>query len=971
MFEDFINLKGAFSEEDNISIIYYDGITERKLSWNSVMSASFQVSQIFKENNLPNLVNVDPVKNNLELLTSLIYGINLSGRAWCSISNPSLNCATVYDYPITNKDLEMEILGIRLYITITANKSNCKSYENIAYVVSTSGTTGKSKIVHVTYNSILPNIKDLKSIYNVTGKDVIFLAAPLSFDPAAVDIYLSLYTKSTLIILPEIIKLNPSQLVQILFQKYGTSIIQCTPSLFLSFPETVLTSLVFFDKTTLRILALGGEAFPSFDFMRFGSIQEGRVSVFNLYGITEMSCWASIEKLCFESGQREVKRGKLHNEVSLGKGLSETSLRLRDNTGEEIFHGFGEIFIESANRLCYVDDEDVEEVPSSRATGDVGELINGKLYFRGRNDEIIKRFGRKVSITKLESLALETGLVQFAVGLIYGGKLYLLINENTEKKEFMRILLGKLDSYHVPDHVLQLRNFPRTAHGKLDMKALHKVIESQKNLVVPSSDELKSFLQTHWCLYSRNDIPPKMEDNFILVGGNSISCIQLATVAEEFIGQPCPEFLDILMNKSFEDILDYLALILKDISDSNKPAISTYQTNLLPSPRERQFLELFRSKNDCAIFDENYSDGSLVIMEEWSCNMNKCVDASPLLVKTHENYPVIFIGSHSKEFSAINGLTGEKLWTTNLGGRIESSAAISKCGKIIYIGCYDGNLYAISSINGSILWEFKTDGEIKSSPFVSNCGKSVFFGSHDKYLYSVCTKFGKLKWKVKYGNGSVFSSPAATCDGALLFSGSLDGTVSCINSEGEKWKKKLGNPIFSSPLPFDDVVVFGCVDGCIYGFDFAGNEVFKFFASGPIFSSFCLTTNSPRKILFGSHDFHLYCIKPEGSQVWKHRFNSPIYSTPFAFKLGSRELTAAVSTSGELRLLNANSGDCLATYSLSGEVFSSPVVWANKIFVGCRNNMVYCLSIKAKTKESCYIVWTSIELHYTRVCLVA
>jgi len=88
------------------------------------------------------------------------------------------------------------------------------------------------------------------------------------------------------------------------------------------------------------------------------------------------------------------------------------------------------------------------------------------LYFRGRNDEIIKRFGRKVSITKLESLALETGLVQFAVGLIYGGKLYLLINENTEKKEFMRILLGKLDSYHVPDHVLQLRNFPRTAHGK-------------------------------------------------------------------------------------------------------------------------------------------------------------------------------------------------------------------------------------------------------------------------------------------------------------------------------------------------------------------------------------------------------------------------------------------------------------------------------------------------------------------------
>jgi len=65
---------GAFPKEDNTSIIYYDGIIERKLSWNSVMSASFQVAQILKENNLPNLINVGQVKKNLELLTSLIYG---------------------------------------------------------------------------------------------------------------------------------------------------------------------------------------------------------------------------------------------------------------------------------------------------------------------------------------------------------------------------------------------------------------------------------------------------------------------------------------------------------------------------------------------------------------------------------------------------------------------------------------------------------------------------------------------------------------------------------------------------------------------------------------------------------------------------------------------------------------------------------------------------------------------------------
>ena len=37
-------------------------------------------------------------------------------------------------------------------------------------------------------------------------------------------------------------------------------------------------------------------------------------------------------------------------------------------------------------------------------------------------------------------------------------------------------------------------------------------------------------------------------------------------------------------------------------------------------------------------------------------------------------------------------------------------------------------------------------------------------------------------------------------------------------------------------------------------------------------------------IVFGSHDHGLYCLKSDGQLLWKHTFDSAVYSTPFVFK---------------------------------------------------------------------------------------
>ncbi len=60
---------------------------------------------------------------------------------------------------------------------------------DVVYVLYTSGTTGHPKMVCVPHSSIVPNIVDLRSRFNINCDDVIFSAAPLTFDPSYVEVH--------------------------------------------------------------------------------------------------------------------------------------------------------------------------------------------------------------------------------------------------------------------------------------------------------------------------------------------------------------------------------------------------------------------------------------------------------------------------------------------------------------------------------------------------------------------------------------------------------------------------------------------------------------------------------------------------------------------------------------------------------------------------------------------------------------
>ena len=116
---------------------------------------------------------------------------------------------------------------------------------------------------------------------------------------------------------------------------------------------------------------------------------------------------------------------------------------------------------------------------------------------------------------------------------------------------------------------------------------------------------------------------------------------------------------------------------------------------------------------------EGTSWENLELRVRWKVNTYKCIDASPLLVivstpphrsagllpvlegslppnggsgssgplmGVSEVSTVVYVGSHSHQFLAVETGSGRVLWRTELGGRVESSACPSLCGKYVIVG---------------------------------------------------------------------------------------------------------------------------------------------------------------------------------------------------------------------------------------------------------------------------------------------
>lgn len=176
------------------------------------------------------------------------------------------------------------------------------------------------------------------------------------------------------------------------------TVLQSTPSLFLRrwSPER-LSNTILGKDSPLRIILLGGEPFPKIDLIIANKHIENRTEFFNIYGITEVSCWASINRITWMDKELESSY--------LGTVLSETIFQVRNEDDSIVSNGDGHLYIGndfviiyiyndivaliilsllckiriyfnipgSNSRICVIDDEVLQNIkrPVFRKTGDI------------------------------------------------------------------------------------------------------------------------------------------------------------------------------------------------------------------------------------------------------------------------------------------------------------------------------------------------------------------------------------------------------------------------------------------------------------------------------------------------------------------------------------------------------------------------------------------------------------------------
>ena len=165
---------------------------------------------------------------------------------------------------------------------------------DLTYVVQTSGTSGGArKTVFVGSASISSNVDDFDRIFHLEPSDKIFAASPPTFDPFYVDLLLAVKKKCVLVFVPATVKVRSEALVEVLLQRQRINFMQMTPTMFRSISKAAEPTLASKDTDTnfIKFVVLGGEPFP------VDPVPDGATKFFNVYGVTEMSCWQTLARI--------------------------------------------------------------------------------------------------------------------------------------------------------------------------------------------------------------------------------------------------------------------------------------------------------------------------------------------------------------------------------------------------------------------------------------------------------------------------------------------------------------------------------------------------------------------------------------------------------------------------------------------------------------------------------------------------
>ncbi|MFP5270445.1 amino acid adenylation domain-containing protein [Coleofasciculus sp.] len=409
--------------------------------------------------------------------------------------------------------------------------------DNLAYIIYTSGSTGKPKGVEITHRALVNFLTAMGQTLGLSQNDSLLSVTTLSFDIAALELYLPLILGANVIILRRDIAANGIQLSQQLAQTQAT-VMQATPATW-----RLLLAAGWQQSSPLKILC-GGEALSR---ELANQLLERSTEVWNLYGPTETTVWSAVYKV-----EPQEDKGI----VAIGRPIANTEFYVLDShqqpvpigvPGELYIGGVGlargywhraELTTEKFFTLDHLAKQDALP-PRVYKTGDlVRYRADGILEYLGRIDEQVKVRGFRIELGEIETILTQhPAVAETAIALRQDERenpslvAYVVLQpeQTLTSSQVRRFLAQKLPSYMIPSALMVLDKLPLTPNGKINRRALPAPDWSQRNpeqtYIAPRTpiEEVIAGIWTQVLGVQQVGV----EDNFFDLGGHSLSATQV------------------------------------------------------------------------------------------------------------------------------------------------------------------------------------------------------------------------------------------------------------------------------------------------------------------------------------------------------------------------------------------------------------------------------------------------------------
>lgn len=343
---------------------------------------------------------------------------------------------------------------------------------DLASIIYTSGSTGGPKGVMLTHRNIVDNVSSICQYLRLTDKDIQMCVLPFFYVMGKSLLNTHVAVGGTVVINNQF-AFPASVLKEMIAEKVtGFSGVPSTFAYLLH--RSPLASSR--DKlTSLRYVSQAGGHMSRAVKEELRRVLPSHIEIFVMYGATEAAARLSYLEPSHFSDKVE----------SIGKAIPGVELKVLSDKGETVAIGeIGELVARGTNIMGgYWRRSEASEKALADGwyhTGDQAYMDEEGFFFVvGRQDDLLKVGGHRLSPVEIEDILMEAGILVEAVVVgvpdeLLGNKLSVLAvpaNNDCSENKILGYCADRLPKYKVPSEVRFAKNLPKKVSGKIDRKS--------------------------------------------------------------------------------------------------------------------------------------------------------------------------------------------------------------------------------------------------------------------------------------------------------------------------------------------------------------------------------------------------------------------------------------------------------------------------------------------------------------------